>query len=56
MSAKAKKTGRFVCPRSGDEGVCAECQAPFRHVVEEWVVQGQRIPACETHKLKLVQP
>jgi hypothetical protein len=53
VSAKARNTGRMVCPESGVLTECAECEAPFPHVREEWVQKGQRVPACETHKVKL---
>ena len=55
MSAKAKATGRLVCPQSGVPSECSECEAPFPHVREEWVQRGQKIPSCETHKMKLVE-
>ena len=54
MSKKAQYTGRLVCPQIGVPSDCAECEAPFPHVREEWVQKGQKIPTCETHKLKLV--
>lgn len=55
MSAKAKTTGRFVCPMTGVPSDCSECAAPFPHVREELVQKGQKIPSCETHNLKLVE-
>lgn len=56
MSAKAKATGRYVCPMQNVVAECQECKAPFAHVREEWVQKGQKIPRCETHNLKLGQP
>jgi hypothetical protein len=54
MSAKAKRTGVYVCPQIGTISTCAECKAPFPHLVGELLQKGQKVPACETHKVKLV--